>query len=100
MPETPIAGTIDVPTPAPIPTHWQRVADLLRQTPGQWRRINTPAAATVATTNITRGVLAPFRPAGAFEAVRRDGDLFAIYLGDPAELDAMLDASLGIKRGQ
>lgn len=94
MPETPDIGTLEVTAPPPVPTFWERAAEALRQTPGQWRRLTGLPTETVATTNITRGVLAAFRPAGSFEAVRRDGDLFVIYLGDPAELNAAVDRLL------
>lgn len=81
MPENP-EGTLEVPTPD---DPWQRIADGLRQAPREWRRITGHNAATVATTNIARGVLVAFRPAGEFEAVRRDGQLYARYLGTLAE---------------
>lgn len=86
MPETPI-GTLEVQPPPPTPDPWQPIADGLRQHPREWRRITGNAAKTVATTNITRGVLVAFRPAGTFEAVRRDGELYARYLGTLEDID-------------
>lgn len=76
---------LEVPTPD---DPWQRIAEQLRQCRGQYRRITGERAATVATTNITRGVLAAFRPAGEFEAMRREGELYVRWLGTSAYLEA------------
>lgn len=86
MPETPMGDLTVAPSPPP-PSPWQGIANALRQHPMQWRRITGHPASTVATTNITRGVLAPFRPVGTFEAVRREGDLFIRYLGSLEDID-------------
>lgn len=95
MLETPEA---ELALPEPVEP-WAHIAEALRQVPRQWRRITGHPAATVATTNITRGVLAAFRPAGCYEAVRRDGELFVRYLGTEAEqadrVGAALERGLG-----
>lgn len=88
MPENPTEAALEVRPPEPAPSPWQRIADALRQHPLEWRRVTGHPAATVATTNITRGILAPFRPAGTYEAGRRDGELFVRYLGTPEDIDA------------
>lgn len=86
MPETP-ESTLEVLPPQPKPDPWQPIAEGLKRQPLEWRRITGNAAKTVATTNITRGVLVAFRPAGTFEAVRRDGELYARYLGTLEDID-------------
>lgn len=93
MPEIPSAP-LEVRPPEPAPSPWQRIAEALRQHPREWRRVTGHPAATVATTNITRGVLAPFRPAGTYEAYRREGDLFIRYLGTEAEQARKVGAAL------
>lgn len=98
MPETP-PDALEVQPSPPAPSPWQPIADGLRQHPGEWRRITGHPAATVATTNITRGVLAPFRPAGTFEARRTEGNLLIRYLGTEAEqarkVGALLERGIG-----
>jgi hypothetical protein len=76
---------LEVPAPA---DPWQQVAAALRQSRGEWRRVTGHPAKGVATTNITRGVLAAFRPAGEYEAMRRDGELYVRWLGTSAYLAA------------
>lgn len=93
MPET-TPGTIEVPPAPPAKSPWETVATGLKRVPGQWRRITGHPAATVATTNITRGVLAAFRPVGTFEAMRRDGELYVRYLGTEAEQAVKVGAAL------
>jgi hypothetical protein len=83
MLETPEA---ELALPEPVDP-WAHIAEGLRQVPREWRRITGHPATTVATTNITRGVLAAFRPAGCYEAVRRDGELFVRYLGTLEDID-------------
>lgn len=90
MPESHEAP-LEVPTPD---DPWQRIADALRQHPHEWRRITGHPARGVATTNISRGVLAAFRPAGTYEAMRRDGELFARYLGTESEQAERVGAAL------
>lgn len=86
MPES-IPEVLEVLPPEPAPSPWLPIVSALKQAPMQWRRITGPAADTVAVTNITRGVLAAFRPAGCYEAVRRDGELFVRYLGTLEDID-------------
>ena len=58
---------LDIPRPERADP-WQGVADALKATPGEWRRI--AGDLSTASTNITTGVLAAFRPAGSYEARR------------------------------
>lgn len=58
---------------APRYDPWQTIADTLNRHPGIWHKI--AGDTTTATTNIEGGVLAAFRPAGAFEARRIAGVL-------------------------
>lgn len=98
MPES-TPEVLEVLPPEPAPSPWAPIAEALKQDPMQWRRITGPAAETVATTNITRGVLAPFRPAGTYEARRTEGALLIRYLGTEAEqaqrVGALLERGLG-----
>lgn len=48
----------------------EAVAAALRNRPGRWARL--PAATTGTAGQIKSGALRAYRPAGAFEAVRRD----------------------------
>jgi hypothetical protein len=71
------------PTSLPRPPRydpWQTIADTLKRHPGIWH--NIAGDASTATTNINDGVLAAFRPAGTFEAVRRHGSLQVRYVDD------------------
>lgn len=89
MPETPNSAPIEVLAPHPPVNPWHHVAEALKRNPGEWRRITGHPARNVATTNIKHGVLAAFRPAGAYEAERRDGELWLRYIGSADDLEAV-----------
>lgn len=90
MPETP---PLVVEPIRPVDP-WQPIADALMRHPLEWHPVDGHRADTVATTNITRGVLAAFRPAGCYEAMRREGRLFIRYLGNMTEQAARVGAAL------
>ena len=48
---------------------WAEVAAILRDNPGQWAKVHTGRAYA---TQIVRGLVAGFKPYGAFEAVARE----------------------------
>jgi hypothetical protein len=60
-------------------------AAALRARPMRWARLPLTGTGTGAATNIASGRLAPYRPAGSFEAVRRtiggQSYIFARYVG-------------------
>ncbi|MEH1168935.1 hypothetical protein V6V47_26480 [Micromonospora sp. CPCC 205539] len=62
-----------------------RIAAELRARPGEWAVIAEGANSRVLTTRIRHGVIAVWRPAGAYEAVCRTVDgritVFARYVG-------------------
>ena len=65
---------------------WERVAEQLRERPGEWAFIGEHLSSATANF-ISNGVLAAFRPAGTFEAVCRDqklsyGKVFARFIGE------------------
>lgn len=63
------------------------VATALKERPGQWARVLTYSsggAAHVAAQQIKYGHSKHFKPAGSFDAVSRDCDVWARYVGDPA----------------
>jgi hypothetical protein len=63
----------------------QAIADELRARPGEWALVlhaDTNAHAWQKASNIKRGIIAAFRPFGAFEATTRNGvDVWARYVG-------------------
>jgi hypothetical protein len=70
---------------------WQQIADELRSRPGTWALI-ARGKSPETSTRIKNGALAPFRPAGSFEARTgaRNGeknrvDIYARYVGDGRE---------------
>jgi hypothetical protein len=62
----------------------QAIADELRARPGEWALVlqaDTNVHAWQKASNIKRGILAAFRPFGAFEATTRNGlDVWARYV--------------------
>jgi hypothetical protein len=66
---------------------WAAEAAELRAHPGEWRMLvkrDTRTGAYTCASQINRGVLTSFRPAGDFEAHRRDREVWVRYLGDGA----------------
>lgn len=70
-------------------TEWQPIAEALRARPREWARVKTGAKKSTGATlaaRIKTGAIAPFRPAGAFEAKSRtieDGTaVYARYVGE------------------
>lgn len=62
-----------------LPVDHERIAAALRGRPGRWARL--PMATTGLAGQIKRGDLRAYRPAGAFEAVRRgDGDEIRVWV--------------------
>lgn len=61
-------------------TPWDSIAEALRLEPGKWFICPQPWASS---TNVTRGDIAAFRPAGAYQARRANGTLFIRYVGIP-----------------
>lgn len=62
---------------------WHEVVLALRERPGEWAKIatrGTKESARNFASEIRRGS-GNFRPAGAFEAVARDGQVWARYVG-------------------
>lgn len=59
---------------------WEPLAEALRANPSRWAMLAYGLAPQLAH-EIQAGVLAPFRPAGAFEAVTRHGTIYARYVG-------------------
>lgn len=59
---------------------WGPLAEALRANPSRWAMLAYGLAPQLAH-EIQAGVLAPFRPAGAFEAVTRQGTIYARYVG-------------------
>lgn len=92
MPETPPYPEPPIARPEKVDP-WAPVVEALKAIKGEWRKIDGDT--TTASTNIERGVIAAFRPAGSFEAHRLDGELYVRYLGTPAELDAKVATLLG-----
>ena len=64
---------------------WAPIVAILRRHPAAWFTVDGDT--TTATTNINDGVLAAFRPAGAFEARRTDGALEVRYVGPTSSDD-------------
>lgn len=64
-------------------SHWHLVAESLRARPGDWGRPVHGRSDGSIVANIRRGELSAFRPAGAFEAKVRQGELWARYVGAP-----------------
>ena len=63
---------------------WLSVVAALKGRPGQWAKIATfgsPSSAQNLSREIRRGA-GHWAPAGAFDAVRRDLDVYARYLGE------------------
>lgn len=65
----------------------QTIAEELRRRPGRWAAIAAGSVQTGLVTQIRTGIVAAYRPAGSFEAVRRTVDgratVYARYLGEP-----------------
>lgn len=55
------------------------IADALRERPGVWAML--PDLSVTHASDIARGSLAAYRPGGSFEAVSRDGMVYARYVG-------------------
>jgi hypothetical protein len=59
-------------------------AEALRARPGEWAKVFTCDGTNPAGTaawQIRTGRLAPYRPSGAFEAMSRNGDVYARFVG-------------------
>ena len=66
---------------------WVAEAEKMRANPGEWQRLadrQTRARAYTLLSQVNRGVLYSFRPAGDFEAKRIHSEVWARYLGDGA----------------
>lgn len=60
---------------------WDAVSATLRADKGEWYAVED--APKVASTDIRRGSLFAFKPAGAFEACHRRGVLHVRFVGEP-----------------
>lgn len=69
----------------PRPVDHEAIAEALRSRPGEWAVIAAGHVQTGLVTQIRGGVVAAYRPAGLFEAVRRTVDgrvtVYARYCG-------------------
>ncbi|MGW6604846.1 hypothetical protein [Streptomyces sp. NPDC055036] len=67
-----------------------KVAEMLRERPGEWVRVGEFSDANLKAANIRRGKPVAFLPAGAFEAVaRKTGGkslLYVRFIGDATEI--------------
>jgi hypothetical protein len=64
---------------------WMAEAEQLRNDRGEWRLLcvrKTRDCARMTVSQINRGALYAFRPAGDFEAYAQHGAVYARYLGD------------------
>lgn len=59
----------------------ERIAALLRSRPNVWARL--PQLSGTTPTRAFGGSLRAYRPGGSFEAVVRDGEVYARYIGQP-----------------
>lgn len=76
--------------------HWA-IAECLRRRPGVWALVAEGSWFHTLTSQIKFGSLAPYRPAGSFDAVARQvGDatrLYAKYVGDPSAVGGEPEAT-------
>ncbi len=63
------------------------IAATLRRNPARWARILDAGTSTGLATWINKGGKAAYRPAGSFEAVYRQGAIYARFVGGGAALN-------------
>lgn len=63
---------------------WGELVEVLRERSGEWALLSAGLPIYTAQ-NITGARLAPFRPAGSFEAVSRDGRIYVRHVGTEGE---------------
>lgn len=59
---------------------WHQLAETLRERSGEWALLSAGLPIHTAQ-NIAGARLAPFRPAGSFDAVSRDGRIYVRHVG-------------------
>jgi len=76
---------VDEPPPRRSPVNTRKhtlIAEVLRSRPGRWALV--PEVGINLASAVNGGGMATYRPAGTFEAVVRQGQMYMRYIGAPA----------------